>query len=73
MLQGVVNDPTSRRMGGVAGHAGLFSTADDLSIFAQNLLDLLAGQAEQISAEPLDRREDDYSAESCDRLSLFAA
>ena len=38
MLRGVVHDPTARRMGGVAGHAGLFSTADDLSIFAQALL-----------------------------------
>src|SRR5208282_2801307 len=39
MLRGVVHDPTARRMGGVAGHAGLFSTADDLAIFAQALLD----------------------------------
>src|SRR5579864_6436792 len=38
MLRGVVHDPTARRMGGVAGHAGLFSTADDLSKFAQALL-----------------------------------
>ncbi len=38
MLRGVVHDPTSRRMGGVAGHAGLFSTADDLAKFAQALL-----------------------------------
>ena len=38
MLRGVVHDPTARRMGGVAGHAGLFSTADDLSIFAQDML-----------------------------------
>ena len=38
MLRGVVHDPTARRMGGVAGHAGLFSTADDLSKFAQTLL-----------------------------------
>jgi uncharacterized protein YbbC (DUF1343 family)/CubicO group peptidase (beta-lactamase class C family) len=38
MLRGVVHDPTARRMGGVAGHAGLFSTADDLAIFAQDLL-----------------------------------
>ena len=38
MLRGTVHDPTARRMGGVAGHAGLFSTADDLSIFAQDLL-----------------------------------
>src|SRR5947209_15366190 len=39
MLHGVVHDPTARRMGGVAGHAGLFSTADDLAKFAQALLD----------------------------------
>lgn len=38
MLRGVVHDPTARRMGGIAGHAGLFSTADDLSLFAENLL-----------------------------------
>jgi uncharacterized protein YbbC (DUF1343 family)/CubicO group peptidase (beta-lactamase class C family) len=38
MLRGVVHDPTARRMGGVAGHAGLFSAADDLSKFAQALL-----------------------------------
>jgi uncharacterized protein YbbC (DUF1343 family)/CubicO group peptidase (beta-lactamase class C family) len=37
-LRGVVHDPTSRRMGGVAGHAGLFSTARDLSRFARMLL-----------------------------------
>jgi uncharacterized protein YbbC (DUF1343 family)/CubicO group peptidase (beta-lactamase class C family) len=39
MLRGVVHDPTSRRMGGVAGHAGVFSSADDLAKFAQALLD----------------------------------
>jgi len=38
MLRGVVHDPTARRMAGVAGHAGLFSTAADLSIFARMLL-----------------------------------
>jgi len=38
MLRGVVHDPTARRMGGVAGHAGLFSTADDLALFAQEML-----------------------------------
>jgi uncharacterized protein YbbC (DUF1343 family)/CubicO group peptidase (beta-lactamase class C family) len=37
-LHGVVHDPTTRRMGGVAGHAGLFSTARDLSRFARMLL-----------------------------------
>jgi uncharacterized protein YbbC (DUF1343 family)/CubicO group peptidase (beta-lactamase class C family) len=39
MLHGVVHDPTARRMGGVAGHAGVFSTADDLSKFALALMD----------------------------------
>jgi uncharacterized protein YbbC (DUF1343 family)/CubicO group peptidase (beta-lactamase class C family) len=39
MLHGAVHDPTARRMGGVAGHAGVFSTADDLAKFAQALLD----------------------------------
>jgi len=38
-LRGVVHDPTARRMGGVAGHAGLFSTAADLAIFCRMLLD----------------------------------
>ena len=35
----VVNDPTAQRMGRVSGHAGLFSTADDLARFATMLLD----------------------------------
>jgi uncharacterized protein YbbC (DUF1343 family)/CubicO group peptidase (beta-lactamase class C family) len=43
MLRGVVHDPTARRMGGVAGHAGVFSTADDLAKFAQVLLNGSAG------------------------------
>ena len=39
LLRGVVHDPTARRMGGVAGQAGVFSTADDLALFAQALLE----------------------------------
>jgi len=38
LLRGVVHDPTARNMGGVAGHAGLFSTAGDLALFAQMML-----------------------------------
>jgi len=38
MMRGTVHDPTARRMGGVAGHAGVFSTADDLAKFAQAML-----------------------------------
>lgn len=36
--RGVVHDPTARYMGGVAGHAGVFSTADDLARYAQMML-----------------------------------
>ncbi len=37
-LRGVVHDPRSRYVGGVAGHAGLFTTADDLALYAEMLL-----------------------------------
>ena len=37
-LRGLVHDPTTRFMGGVAGHAGLFTTARDLSLFAEMIL-----------------------------------
>jgi CubicO group peptidase (beta-lactamase class C family) len=39
MLRGEVHDPTAYRMGGVAGHAGLFSSAKDVALYAQMLLD----------------------------------
>jgi CubicO group peptidase (beta-lactamase class C family) len=38
--RGVVHDPTARHMGGVAGHAGLFTTAADLARYARMLLNL---------------------------------
>jgi CubicO group peptidase (beta-lactamase class C family) len=44
LLRGAVFDPSTRRMGGVAGHAGVFSTAHDVSLFAQALLDRLANR-----------------------------
>jgi CubicO group peptidase (beta-lactamase class C family) len=37
-LRGEVHDENAYALGGVAGHAGLFSTASDLAIFAQMLL-----------------------------------
>lgn len=37
-VRGIVHDPRARRMGGVAGHAGLFTTASDLARFARMLL-----------------------------------
>jgi len=48
---GDVNDPTAFRMGGVAGHAGLFSTADDLATFAQMMLDGGEGHGARILSE----------------------
>lgn len=39
LLRGVVNDTTVRRLGGVAGNAGLFSTIDDLLNFTKGYLD----------------------------------
>jgi uncharacterized protein YbbC (DUF1343 family)/CubicO group peptidase (beta-lactamase class C family) len=52
MLRGIVHDPAARRMGGVGGHAGLFSTADDVAVYAQSLLDRLAGRTSRF---PLSR------------------
>lgn len=37
-IQGEVHDPRSHLLGGVAGHAGLFSTAEDLAIYAQMMI-----------------------------------
>lgn len=44
LLRGAVHDSTARRMGGVAGHAGVFATARDVGVYAQALLDRLAGR-----------------------------
>ncbi len=53
MLRGVVHDPTTRRMGGVAGQAGLFSTANDLAKFAQALLNDGDGILSRLSVEKM--------------------
>lgn len=37
-LQGIVHDPLARLQGGISGNAGLFSTGDDLAVFADMLL-----------------------------------
>jgi beta-glucosidase-like glycosyl hydrolase/CubicO group peptidase (beta-lactamase class C family) len=42
-LRGVVHDENAHALGGVAGHAGLFSSARDLAVFAQRILDAAAG------------------------------
>ncbi len=45
-FRGIVHDPTSRYMGGVAGHAGVFTTADDLAKYAEMMLGM--GQREGV-------------------------
>jgi len=37
-MQGEVHDPRAHALGGIAGHAGLFSTAQDIAIYAQMML-----------------------------------
>ncbi|GAC1645307.1 MAG: serine hydrolase domain-containing protein [Mycobacterium sp.] len=44
LLWGTVHDTTVRRMGAVAGHSGVFSTAQDVGSYAQALLDRLGGR-----------------------------
>jgi uncharacterized protein YbbC (DUF1343 family)/CubicO group peptidase (beta-lactamase class C family) len=51
MLRGTVHDPTARRMGGIAGHAGLFSTANDLTLLAEDLL----GNSKLLSAFSIEK------------------
>jgi uncharacterized protein YbbC (DUF1343 family)/CubicO group peptidase (beta-lactamase class C family) len=62
MLRGVVHDPTARRMGGVAGQAGLFSTVDDLAKFAQALLNGGDGILSAASVEKMTQPEQPPSA-----------
>ncbi len=53
ILWGEVHDPNAWAMGGVAGHAGLFSTADDVMRFARVLIDVWHGRSEHFSPELL--------------------
>jgi CubicO group peptidase (beta-lactamase class C family) len=57
MLLGVVHESSARHMGGVAGHAGLFSTANDMAIYAQNLLDRLQGRPSRFPVNQLTLKE----------------
>ena len=64
VLRGVVHDPRSRGMGGVAGHAGLFSTADDLAIYCRMILaEALAPNGKRIFAAAT-VHDDDLGANS---------
>ena len=37
-IQGEVHDPRAHKLGGIAGHAGLFSTAEDMAVYAQMMI-----------------------------------
>ena len=61
ILWGEVHDPNASAMGGVAGHAGLFSTADDLLKFAKVWLDVWHGRSDllpQAEVREFSRRQD---------------
>jgi CubicO group peptidase (beta-lactamase class C family) len=51
ILWGEVHDPNANAMGGVAGHAGLFSTVDDVMKFAQAYLDAWHGRSDVLPQE----------------------
>ncbi|MBK5293412.1 MAG: DUF1343 domain-containing protein [Acidobacteriia bacterium] len=55
-LRGVVHDPTTRYMGGIAGHAGLFTTAADLAKFAGMLLGEGASSGDRIFSAAVVRK-----------------
>jgi CubicO group peptidase (beta-lactamase class C family) len=52
-LAGRVHDPRARRLGGVAGHAGVFATADDVARFVAALIDPREARASGLSAETM--------------------
>jgi CubicO group peptidase (beta-lactamase class C family) len=51
VVWGEVHDPNAWAMGGVAGHAGLFATADDVLKFAQTLVDVWHGRSDALPRE----------------------
>ncbi|MDE1175237.1 MAG: sodium/solute symporter [Edaphobacter sp.] len=76
LLRGTVHDPTTRRMGGVAGHAGVFSTAHDVSLFADALLEKLVHNkgpfpVKQSTLELMSRPEQPATAE--DTATIYTA
>lgn len=61
-LQGDVHDPRAWRLGGIAGHAGLFSTAEDLAIYSQTMIEQGSFQGIRVlSAEHVEAMTRNYS------------
>ncbi|QQS33698.1 MAG: serine hydrolase [Acidobacteriota bacterium] len=81
MLRGDVHDPTAFRMGGVAGHAGLFSTADDLARYCQMILNggvlseppAVAGGLTRNSKRPISVRQPPATAGGSDGRRILSA
>ncbi len=76
LLRGTVHDPTTRRMGSVAGHAGVFSTAGDVALFAQALLDRLAGRKSNFPLKQATLKlmtEPEQPSTAVEGASVFAA
>ncbi len=53
ILWGEVHDPNASVMGGVAGHAGLFSTVDDVVKFGQTVIDVWHARSDALPVETL--------------------
>jgi CubicO group peptidase (beta-lactamase class C family) len=63
LLRGVVHDDVANNLGGIAGHAGLFSTAPDLAVIGQMLLDGGVYRGKRIlSADAVRRMTTDVTA-----------
>jgi len=56
LLRGVVHDDVANRLGGIAGHAGIFSTAAEVAVIGQLLLNGGTYRGRRILAEPTVRR-----------------
>lgn len=55
-IQGEVHDPRAHALDGVAGHAGLFSTAEDLALYADMMLSGGAGPTSRVLGEATVRK-----------------
>jgi CubicO group peptidase (beta-lactamase class C family) len=53
ILWGEVHDPNTSAMGGVAGHAGLFSTVDDVMKFGRTIVDVWHGRSDALPGDTL--------------------
>lgn len=54
-MQGQVHDPRAYHLGGVAGHAGLFSTLEDLSLYAQSMLGRSSDEPNKVGGQAVGR------------------